>query len=192
MSYTLYYWGAGKSFWGRVLPACAILEEAGAAYTIEDQTTKPAGCFAMPAMLSPKTGAAVSQVAVIAHTLGHELGMAPEDPAADAKALQLCCDAADVMSEADKEGKLEGDRKAKWLAHLEAQPQLTAASPITYADFVVYGSLHLCFAFGSSSIVESDLPPGLAAWAAKMSASKGIVACKALKIPMMPRKPAFE
>ena len=190
MSYTLYYWGAGKSFWGRVLPARAILEEAGAAYTIEDQTTKPAGCFAMPAMLSPKTGAAVSQVAVIAHTLGHELGMAPEDPAADAKALQLCCDAADVMSEADKEGKLEGERKDKWLNHLDGL--LKAAEPITYADFAVYQALQLAFAFGSTSMCAADLPPGLAAWSERMGACKGIVACKAKKLPIMPKKPAFE
>ena len=36
----------------------------------------------------------------------HELGLAPEDPAADAKALQICCDAADLVSEADKEALL--------------------------------------------------------------------------------------
>ena len=118
------------------------------------------------------------------HALGHELGLAPADPAADAKCLQLCCDAADVVSEGDKEGKLEGDRKAKWLNHFDAL--LSAPHPLHYADFAVMQALALTSVFGSTSLAVADFPPGLKAWWDKMKTTKGFKAVMAKGTNLMP------
>ena len=58
----------------------------------------------------------MSQTAAICHVLGHELGLAPTDAAADAKALQICCDAVDFITEATKPD-FASERKQKWLTH---------------------------------------------------------------------------
>ena len=130
--YTVFYWTSAEKFRGRAFAPIAILEEAGAAYDLKapDDPARPGGTFAAPIIASP-SGAQVAQVPAICRTLGHELGLAPEDPAADAKALQICCDAVDFVSEADKEGKVEGERKQKWLAHFDTL--LKDDHPVNYS-----------------------------------------------------------
>ena len=149
---------------------------------IKDPSEKPPGIFAVPAITSP-SGASVSQTAAIASTLGHELGLAPSDSAADAKCLQLCCDAVDLVSEADKEGKVEGDRKAQWLAHFDAL--LSPPHEPNYADFAVLQALGLAAVFKSSSLAVDDFPPGLKAWFDKMKATKGVQAVLAKGVDLM-------
>ena len=181
-TYTVYYWGKTAGFFGRAFAPLCILNEAGASYTVEDPSEKPAGCFAVPACKTP-SGAAVSQVPAICHTLGHELGLAPSDAAADAKCLQMCCDAVDLVSEADKEGKVEGERKAKWLSHFDGLVSVSA--PLTYADFAVLQALALATVFRSSSLGLADFPPNLKAWWIKMEATKGVSALLALGTDLM-------
>ena len=91
---------------------------AGSKYVIKDQSHKPEGIFALPAIKTP-SGVIVSQTPAICHVLGHELGLAPADAAADAKALQICCDAVDFITEATKPD-FGSDRKQKWLTHFAA------------------------------------------------------------------------
>ena len=152
-------------------------------YEVLDPSTKPATTFAVPAMVSPSSGAAVSQVPAIMCTLGHELGLAPTDPAADAKALQMCCDGVDLVKEADVEGKVEGDRKAKWLKHFD--DLLSEPHPLHYGDFAVLQALGLAGVFKSSSLCVEDFPPGLKAWFDKMKATKGVSAALAKGTDLM-------
>ena len=164
-------------------PIC-LLEEVGAKYEVVDPTNKPANTFAVPCILSPSSGVAISQVTAIMRTLGHELGLAPTDAAADAKCLQLCCDGVDLVKEADAEGKVEGDRKCKWLNHFDGA--LSAPHPLNYADFAVMQALGLAGAFKSSSLAPADFPPGLMAWYKKMLETKGVKATLAKGTDMMP------
>ena len=53
---------------------------------IKDQSHKPEGIFALPAIKTP-SGIVVSQTPAICHVLGHELGLAPADAAADATSI---------------------------------------------------------------------------------------------------------
>lgn len=208
-TYSLFYWTKCSGFLGRAFAPIMILEQAGAKYECKDTAEKPAGTFAVPAIVTPSgtaiasraantdhcvrkfhalfcafTGASVSQVAAICYTLGHELGMAPSSAADDAKCLQLCCDVADLVSEADKEGKLEGDRKAKWLSHFD--DAVSKPHETNYADFAIFHGLAIIAVFKSTSTELSDLPPGLKAWFQKMMETKGVKAAFAKGTDLMP------
>jgi len=182
-TYSLFYWTKCSGFLGRAFAPIMILEQAGAKYECKDTAEKPAGTFAVPAIVTP-SGASVSQVAAICYTLGHELGMAPSSAADDAKCLQLCCDVADLVSEADKEGKLEGDRKAKWLSHFD--DAVSKPHETNYADFAIFHGLAIIAVFKSTSTELSDLPPGLKAWFQKMMETKGVKAAFAKGTDLMP------
>ena len=182
-SQTVYYWSAAQGFLGRAFAPIAMLEHAGAAYETKDAPERPSGTFAVPAVQTPK-GAYVSQVAAVCHTLGHELGLAPSDYAADAKALQICCDSVDLVTEADKEGKLEGDRKTKWLAHFDGLVS-PDAEPV-YSDFALLQALAMGAVFKSSSLCVDDFPPNLKAWFEKMKATKGAQAVLAKGVDLAP------
>ena len=125
MAYEVYYWGACGDFYGRALAPLLILEESGTNYTIKDQAHKPEGIFALPAIKTP-TRIVVSQTPAICHVLGHELNLAPTDAAADAKALQICCDAVDFITEAPSsaESRRRGDvASMAWTTRLSRRPR---------------------------------------------------------------------
>ena len=186
--YVVYYHSACKGFFGRGFAPVALLEEAGAKYEVRGAQEKPGGVFAPPVVETP-AGASVSQVTAIMHTLGHELNLAPASAAADAKALQMCCDGVDFVAEGDREGKLEGERKAKWLAHFDAL--LSDDHPLSYADFAVMQAMCMVLVFRSSSLCLEDFPPGLKAWFDKMKQTKGVQAVLATKVDLMPGGRAF-
>ena len=133
---------------------------AGTKYVIKDQSHKPEGIFALPAIKTP-SGIVVSQTAAICHVLGHELGLAPADAAADAKALQICCDAVDFITEATKPD-FASDRKQKWLTHFAAVT--SADAPVNYSDFLLFTALELAISSFTAAVDESELPDGLGAW----------------------------
>ena len=186
--YVVYYHSACKGFFGRGFAPVALLEEAGAKYEVRGAQEKPGGVFAPPVVETPE-GASISQVTAIMYTLGHELNLAPESAAADAKALQMCCDGVDFVSEGDRDGRIEGDRKAKWLAHFDAL--LKDEHPLSYADFAVMQALCMVLVFRSSSLCVEDFPPGLKAWFDKMKQTKGYQAVLATGVDLMMGGRAF-
>ena len=108
----------------------------------------------MPAIKTP-SGIVVSQTPAICHVLGHELGLAPKDAAADAKALQICCDAVDFITEATKPD-FAMDRKQKWLTHFAAVT--SADAPVNYSDFLLFTALELAISSFTAAIDESEYP----------------------------------
>merc|ERR1719231_217717 len=96
-SYTLYYHGACKKFTGRGSCVLALLEEAGAKYTVEEPAAwKGSPIFAVPAIKTP-LGNEASQSTAIMIGLGDELGFTPTK--GKMTAMQISCDAADFLSE---------------------------------------------------------------------------------------------
>ena len=148
---------------------------------IKDQSHKPEGIFALPAIKTP-SGVVVSQTPAICHVLGHELGLAPADAAADAKALQICCDAVDFITEATKPD-FGSDRKQKWLTHFAAVT--SADAPVNYGDFLLFTALELAISSFTAAVDESELPDGLGAWWNKMLKTKAV----GLSVPSMGRPP---
>ena len=189
MTYKVFYWGKAQSFLGRSFAPQLILAHAGIPFTMHDPSEKPGATFTVPAVVTP-SGIAVSQVPAIMHALGHDpaINLAPTDPAADAKALQICCDSVDLVKEADTEGKVEGDRKAKWLALFDAHLS-DPDRALSYADFAALQGLGLCALFRSTTLCVDDFPPGLSAWWAKMKETKGFTAVMAKKVDLMGGRP---
>ena len=149
---------------------------------IKDQSHKPEGIFALPAIKTP-SGIVVSQTPAICHVLGHELGLAPADAAADAKALQICCDAVDFITEATKPD-FGSDRKQKWLTHFAAVT--SADAPVNYGDFLLFTALELAISSFTAAVDESELPDGLGAWWNKMLKTKAVAALKGKGKKLMP------
>ena len=151
--YTVYYHAAGKAFTGRAFCILCLLEEAGAEYEVvtPDAYDGTPVFVSAPAIKTP-AGITISQSTAIMATLGQvrevtreltaahlltfskertplpppavqELGFAPACAAGAAAALQLSCDAADLLGEVTG-GKFAtetgGARLIKWLTHLEA------------------------------------------------------------------------
>jgi hypothetical protein len=182
MAYEVYYWGACEKFYGRALSVLLILEETGTKYVIKDQAHKPEGTFALPAIKTP-SGVVVSQSAAICHVLGHELNLAPTDAAADAKALQICCDAIDFITEATKPD-FATERKQKWLTHFASVTSVDA--PVNYGDFLLFTALELAISAFTAAIDESEYPAGLGKWWNKMLATKAVTALKGKGRQLMP------
>mmetsp|Transcript_20015 Transcript_20015/g.59633 ORF Transcript_20015/g.59633 Transcript_20015/m.59633 type:complete len:195 (+) Transcript_20015:119-703(+) len=176
VSYELFYHSSAEKFYGRALGALLMLEETSTKYTVRGAEHKPGDCFAVPAIKNNATGTTTSQTAAIAYLLGHELGLAPADPAADIKCLQLCCDATDFLHEEMKPDDMSAERKAKWLAHF-ANLLGPMARPLTYADFMVYAVLQITQA-AFTGVLDASGEPGLKAWLARMEATKGVQALK--------------
>jgi hypothetical protein len=128
--YTLYYW---EGFSGRVEAPILLLEDAGVKYTVNRDVkgflykggNQAEPCFACPVLVD--SGFALAQTTAIMEYLGRQHGYITADPREQACALQLCCTAADIWSEAYA-AKKSGDsatqatflqkRMAQWLAHL--------------------------------------------------------------------------
>merc|ERR1711918_153194 len=124
------------------------------------------------------TGVEVSQVGVIAMALGKELGMWPTGPA-DFKALQLCWDAADMLSDAF--AKKGAERLAKWCTHFEGQFEVSGGpflfgSKLTAADYVVFTTLMMCGDDGDSELAKCAK---LTAFVAEIKKQKGYLAVEA-------------
>merc|ERR1712188_89783 len=138
--------------------------------------------FAVPAIKTP-SGVNVSQGPLIMSLLGKELGLCPEDPIKAAKAMQACLDGADMLSEASKFEE-NPERAVKWLTHIVAMSALRADDPVDFADF-------MCM-----QIADVMIPtftdeqkagfPALMTWVAKVEATKGYKAFKALGLPLLP------
>ena len=68
--------------------------------------------------------------------LAQKFGLAPQDPIKAAKAMQLCLDGADMLSEAwPKVFAEKAERRDKWLAHMEVPCTVHAhmpANPVMY------------------------------------------------------------
>jgi len=131
-------------------------------------------------------GATVSQTIAIAHTLGHELGMAPADAATDARCLQICCDATDFLVEACKPDAMMPERKAKWLNHFAAVLGADASRPLYYSDFQAFAGLELSIDALTAALEESDIPPDLKQWWDRMLATKAVARLKGAGIKLMP------
>merc|ERR1719424_1655182 len=114
-----------------------LLEEAGVPYTIEaPDAYDGTAMFAVPAIKTPD-GITMSQAPAILMALAQNLGLVPQDPIKAAKAMQLCLDGADMLSEAwPKVFAEKPERRDKWLAHMEACFALRAEDPVDYADFM--------------------------------------------------------
>ena len=125
----------------------------------------------------------VSQTPAICHVLGHELGLAPTDAAADAKALQICCDAVDFITEATKPD-FACDRKQKWLTHFAAVT--SADGPVNYSDFLLFTALELAISSFTAAVDESELPDGLGKWWNMMLKTKAVAALKGKGKKLMP------
>merc|ERR1719330_1204708 len=98
-------------------------------------------------MVMTPTGAKVSQAACVCTVLGKELGLWPTGAAADAKAMQYCMDAADMLSEVF--GKKPADRMEKWLGHfLKALDQYGGpfmfGGKLTAVDYMAFQSIFFC------------------------------------------------
>ena len=83
------------------------------------------------------------------------IGLAPADAAADAKALQICCDAVDFITEATKPD-FASERKQKWLTHFAAVT--SADAPVNYGDFLLFTALELAISSFTAAIDESEYP----------------------------------
>ena len=184
-TYKVYYWAAGSRFLGRLPGILAILEHAGADYELVDnkQWNGPP-IFACPIVETP-AGAAVSQSAAIMATLGAELGLAPSEPAAAARALQMSCDAVDFLDQGFKFSFDEPARAQKWMAHLDAL--VKEDQPLHYAHFQLWQAVFLLTQHHGGTL-PGGISDDVAAWVAKMEALKG---CKAVleinkKIPTAP------
>jgi len=178
--FTVYYWGAGEGFHGRILCVRAILEHAGANYTVMNSATDYEGppTFAPPMIKTP-SGVCISQSTAIMSLLGSELGLTPSDPAIAARALQMSCDAADLMSEASKFAEAP-DRLTKWMQHVEGL--IAEEAPLHFGHFQMWQTL--MFLTAKIPIAE-DFPKTLA-WKAEMDELKGCKAVMAMGKPLMP------
>jgi len=188
MSFTLVYWGGMQKFLGRGWAPMMILEEAGATYECKTPEDKPPVTFAPPMIITP-CGVQVSQVAVIGMALGKELNMWPTG-ANELKAMQLCCDSADMLS--DGFAKKGEERMDKWCAHLEAQLELSEGpfmfgSSLTAADYVIYAGLAMCSSLGDEAGATSITKcPKLTAFMDEIKKCKGYLAVEAKGLPVMP------
>ena len=75
MSYTLYYWGACKKFWGRCVPIVLALDHAGVQYAIVDRDEEllaKSKSFAVP-MVTFDDGHSMAQLPMIMDVLGERL-----------------------------------------------------------------------------------------------------------------------
>merc|ERR1712046_524427 len=125
----------GGRGWGPMM----ILEEGGATYECKTPDAMPAVTFAPPGVITPG-GAQVSQVGVCAMALGKELNLWPTDGPSDMKAMQLCCDAADFVS--DIFAKKPAERLGKWIGHFQIQLDASEGpfmfgSKLTAVDYVI-------------------------------------------------------
>ena len=185
MPYVLYYHSACKGFTGRAAAALMMLEQAGAEFEIKLPDAVPAPTGFAPPMMSFPDGSYIAQTSAICIALGQDLGLAPKDPAAARKAMQITCDAADVISDMSK-GE---ERLAKWLSHLETN--LSAAcfcgDNVTYADFAVYQSV-LCLDIKSTVDLPKMLEaaPKLSKWCAMMKDTDGAKKVAATGVPILP------
>ena len=123
----------------------------------------------------------VSQTPAICHC-GLSLA-APTDAAADAKALQICCDAVDFITEATKPD-FASERKQKWLTHFAAVT--SADAPVNYGDFLLFTALELAISSFTAAVDESELPDGLGKWWNRMLKTKAVAALKGKGKKLMP------
>lgn len=182
-NFTLIYHGGMQKFLGRGWAPMMILEEGGATYECKTPDAKPPVTFAPPMIITPG-GAEVSQVSVVAMTLGKELGLWPAG-AADIKAMQFCCDAADMLS--DSFAKKGAERLGKWMAHFEGQMDASGGtflfgSKVTAADYVLFVSLVMS---GDDGTAELKKYSKLSAFVSEMKKQKGYKAVEAKGIPVM-------
>merc|ERR1712113_1188948 len=118
-------------------------------------------------------GAEVSQVSTITAALGKELGMWPKDFAGEMKANQLCCDAADLLS--DVFAKKDAERLGKWMAHFEGQFEKSGGpflfgSKLTSADYTIFSTFLMAGEAGASELAKCSK---LTAYMAEMKKQKG-------------------
>ena len=111
------------------------------------------------------------------------VALAPTDAAADAKALQICCDAVDFITEATKPD-FACDRKEKWLTHFAAVT--SADAPVNYGDFLLFTALELAISSFTAAVDESELPDGLGKWWNRMLQTKAVAALKGKGKKLMP------
>lgn len=188
-TYTLVYHGGMKKFLGRGWAPMLLLEEAKAEKGIKfeckapDEVTVPI-TFAPPMVITP-SGAQISQCAIIMTQLGKEFGFWPAEYAKDAKAMQLCVDAADMLS--DVFGGKPSDRIEKWYGHFNKALEdyggpFLMGDKITSVDFIAFQS---CF-IATSKSPDAKTPDKLKAWIDKVKDTKGFKAVEATKLPLMP------
>lgn len=131
-------------------------------------------------------GAEASQTTTVMFALATELGAPylPEGSPKQIKAMQLMCDAADLMSESSKFGE-KPERATKWFTHIDAMlaHELCSGESATCADFTLWQTLDLINA-KAPALLEGH--PNVQAFMTKMEATKGVKAVKAMGMPRMP------
>lgn len=183
--YTLFYWGACKSFYGRALPIILALELANQEYEIKEPGDAPgADCFAVP-MLTFPNDVTMSQLPSILMMLGEKYGLAGSTEAEKMKAAQYLGDLTDVFSEHGKFKEEKVERGEKWFALLESR--LTATG-FFIGDSISVVDLYAYFVF--LWIIGKDIPfdkfPALTKFNAMMPEIDAVQKCAATGVKFIP------
>ncbi len=160
MSYTIYYWTACQSFWGRAIGIVLTLEEAGVPYEIKQHEESPAGvAFTYPTLMLD-TGQTLGQTPAILNVLGEKFGLTGKTDQERILCQETVLQVNDIFSEAQSgKFKEKPERADKWFALLEGRleaHQFLVRNEPTVADF------HAVFAF--EWVHKSYSPEGYAAF----------------------------
>lgn len=189
--YTVYYHTACKGFTGRAFSPLCLLETGaskGVTYETKAVDELPAGTntFAPPMVTFPD-GTTIGQTGAICIELGKDMGLLPETPSQQNKAMQITMDVADFL--ADASGKKGPERCMKWMNHFETvlgdKPYMMGDA-VTYVDYTAMGCFNIIKLFGTAECLKGvEMTPKVKAWFEKMSEDAAVKKILALA-PFLP------
>ncbi|MFK7807619.1 MAG: glutathione S-transferase family protein [Saprospiraceae bacterium] len=187
MSYTVYYFSACKSFWGRAIGIVLTLEEAGVDYEVLMPEEAPSGRFTYP-LIKLDTGETIGQVPAILNILGDRFSLSGKTENEKIICQQMVLDMDDIFTGAQSGHFLKNTERAdQWFDLLNqrlAEHQFLVTDKPTVADF------HAVFATEwvqkSYKVDAYDSFPHLARWWADICDYTVVRKMKASEIPMIP------
>ncbi|MEM1075890.1 MAG: glutathione S-transferase family protein [Pseudomonadota bacterium] len=187
MPYTLYYFDACRSFWGRAIGVVLTLEDAGAEYEIRDISDAPQGRFTFP-NITLSTGETIGQVPAILNILGNRFDLTGRTGVEKIMCQQAVLDLDDIFINAQN-GKLSKnpERATQWFSLLEnklAENRFLVSDAPTVADFhAVFATEWVHRGYAADAY---NAHPRLAQWWKDICAHPPVTKMKAGDIPMIP------
>jgi hypothetical protein len=183
--YTLFYWGACKTFYGRALPIVLALEIAQQEYEIKEPSDAPGSdCFAVP-MLTFPNDVTMSQLPSILMMLGEKHGLAGSTEEHKMKVAQYLGDLTDIFSEHGKFKEEKVERGEKWFALLESRLTATGffiGDSISVVDLYT----HFVLLWIVSKEIPFDKFPALTKFNAMMAAHDAVEKVAATGVKCVP------
>lgn len=187
MSYSIYYFSACKSFWGRAIGIILTLEEAGVEYTIHSPEEAPKGRFTYP-VITLDSNETIGQVPAILNVLGERFSLSGKTDREKIMCQQAVLDMGDIFTGAQSGQFTDNTERAnQWFTLLEerlANQKFLVSDTPTVADFHgVFATewVHKCYKFDAF-----DSFPRLSQWWKDISSYPPVQRMKTSGIPMIP------